>query len=113
LRFKIYINPVSGKKKGEKIYRKGVEPLLQAAGCAIHRTVQDGNTNYTHVVTTTGPGFATQDAAQIPVANFDAIMCVGGDGLIHEVINGLANRDDGSHALRRLAIAVIPAGMML
>jgi diacylglycerol kinase family enzyme len=38
------------------------------------------------------------------------IMCVGGDGTVHEVINGLANRSDGSTALRELAIATIPAG---
>ena len=41
---------------------------------------------------------------------FDAVLCVGGDGIIHEVINGMANRDDGGEALQRVAIGVIPAG---
>ena len=47
---------------------------------------------------------------KMDLRQFDAVLCVGGDGIIHEVINGMANRDDGSEALQRVAIGVIPAG---
>ena len=82
-----------------------------AAGCVVSRTDNPDHGNYTHVVSTTGPGFARDDAARIRIASFDTIMCIGGDGLIHEVINGLANHAEATLALRRLAIAVIPAGI--
>jgi sphingosine kinase len=44
------------------------------------------------------------------LSDYEVIMCVGGDGTVHEVINGLANRPDGSTALKEVAIATIPAG---
>jgi sphingosine kinase len=49
-----------------------------------------------------------RDDAQI--ARFDAILCVGGDGTVHEVINGLAARNDGMATLAKLPIGVIPTG---
>jgi diacylglycerol kinase family enzyme len=38
--------------------------------------------------------------------NYSAIVAVGGDGTVHEVVNGLMYRSDG----RKLPLAIIPNG---
>ncbi len=40
------------------------------------------------VATTTGPGSATE-IARSAAANFDGLLAVGGDGTVHEIVNGL------------------------
>lgn len=54
-------------------------------------------------------GHASDYAKGIPLGAFDAIVTVSGDGLIHEVLNGLALHDDPMSALN-IPIAPIPAG---
>ena len=40
------------------------------------------------------------------IENFSAIAAVGGDGTIHEIINGLLKRPDG----KKVPIALLPNG---
>jgi sphingosine kinase len=47
-------------------------------------------------------------AQQLPL-DYDCIVAVSGDGLIHECLNGLADRPDAEDALK-IPIAPIPAG---
>jgi sphingosine kinase len=110
-RFKVIINPKSGRGKAKLIYKRDVLPILQAAGCNVVEQTDPGRTDVTHVVTTTAAKQAVTIAAQLPLDHFDAILCIGGDGNIHDVINGLANRPDGRKALGRISIATIPAGI--
>ena len=56
------------------------------------------------------PNHARELCPAIDVNAFDAIVCISGDGLIHEVLNGLAERPDAIQALQ-LPIAMIPSGM--
>lgn len=53
---------------------------------------------------TSSPGEARTVAAE--AAGFDAIVAVGGDGTVHEVLNGLMSR----HAEDRPALGLIPTG---
>jgi sphingosine kinase len=97
------------------IFRNDVRPILEAAGCHVmgqepNGADKDKVRKVTHFVTTTASGDAEIVASAMPLSDYDVIMCVGGDGTVHEVINGLANRTDGSTALKELAIATIPAG---
>jgi Diacylglycerol kinase catalytic domain len=110
-RFKVIINPKSGKGKAKLIYKRDVLPILQAAGCNVIEQSDPGRTDVTHVVTTTAAKQAVAIAAQLPLDHFDAILCVGGDGNVHDVVNGLANRSDSSKALGRIGIGTIPAGI--
>lgn len=43
---------------------------------------------------------------EIAIGEFDALIAVGGDGTLHEVINGLLRREDG----KRIAVGFIPNG---
>ena len=54
-------------------------------------------------------GHARSLASVVQFHKFRAIICIGGDGTVHEVINGLMNRPDWEHAMRT-PIGLIPAG---
>ena len=53
---------------------------------------------------TSGPGHATQLAAEAAEAGADTVVAVGGDGTLFEVVNGLMN------ATRQPALGVLPLG---
>ena len=45
----------------------------------------------------------------IQIGAFDGIVCVSGDGLVHEVFNGLMSRKDWDQAIK-IPLGTIPAG---
>ena len=55
---------------------------------------------------TTHAGHARELAHTLDATRFDALCIVGGDGTIHEVVNGLLTRSDGA----RFDLGLIPAG---
>lgn len=57
---------------------------------------------------TTGPGDATTLARLACGQGFRAIVCVGGDGTINEVVNGLVTPEDGVD--QRPLLGMIPTG---
>ena len=58
---------------------------------------------------TSHPGHASELAKEWDLASWSAIATVSGDGLFHEVIQGLMDRPDWDKA-RRIPLALIPAG---
>jgi YegS/Rv2252/BmrU family lipid kinase len=59
------------------------------------------------IALTAGPGHAAQLAEGAARAGWEAVVAVGGDGLVHEVVNGLMRAArDGCRA----ALGVVPAG---
>ncbi|KAF7305006.1 DAGKc domain-containing protein [Mycena kentingensis (nom. inval.)] len=96
-RLKVLINPHGGAKKAVGIFNKTIEPILRAAGCVLD------------VVHTTRRGHAFDIGKGLDIANHDAIVVVSGDGLIHEIINGLAHHEQPLKALR-LPLSPIPTG---
>lgn len=56
---------------------------------------------------TTAPGDARRLAAGAVHEGFDIVTAAGGDGTVHEVLNGLADAPDG---LNRARLAVLPLG---
>ena len=58
--------------KGLVVWRKRIEPIFKAAGCQIDLTI------------TTHNGHA-YDLAKTLALDYDAVVTVSGDGLIHEV----------------------------
>jgi len=94
MKFLIIINPNSGKRKSVSIFKKNLKPSLEY-----------NSINY-KTKTTKHSGHAEQIIESINLLNFNAILVLGGDGTMHEVINGLLKREDGIN----LPIGNIPTG---
>jgi len=62
--------------------------------------------NYTTIITT-HPNHATQITQQ---TNASTLVSVGGDGILHEILNGVMNRPDWLHYSQTVTIGVIGAG---
>ena len=96
-RWLILINPVSGPGNAVRIFGQ-VRPVLAANRVALTELV------------TTHAGHAAEIAAGINLDDVDGIVCVGGDGLLHELVNGLMVRPDASAAVAQLHLGVLPGG---
>ncbi|KAJ3725910.1 ATP-NAD kinase-like domain-containing protein [Lentinula raphanica] len=96
-RLKILVNPHGGVGKGVAIFNKHIEPVFRAAGCSLD------------IVHTRKTGDAYDIAKTLPLIEYDALITVSGDGLVHEVLNGFANHVNPRRALR-MPIAPIPTG---
>ncbi|GES59013.1 hypothetical protein ATETN484_0003023500 [Aspergillus terreus] len=97
-RLKVLINPFGGKGSASKLYHNHAAPVFAAARC--HIDVEE----------TTHQGHATELAEQIDVDAYDAIVCCSGDGLPHEVFNGLGKKANAREALAKIAVAMLPCG---
>jgi sphingosine kinase len=78
----ILINPVSGKGEAARLLQKVVLPRFQARG--VRATV----------VRTEYEGHALEIARTASLLSLDGIVVMGGDGTVHEVINGMLQRID-------------------
>lgn len=92
----ILINPKSGKKKAQSIFKE------------VSLVWEKSNINLT-VTETKNPQHAQEIIQAIATEKLDGIVVIGGDGTIHEVINGLMKRSDWEQAILT-PIGVIPAG---
>ncbi|KAJ7940613.1 ATP-NAD kinase-like domain-containing protein [Mycena leptocephala] len=95
-RLKVIINPHGGNKKGVAVFNKTVEPILRAAQCTLD------------IIHTTRGGHAYEIAQSISL-DYDAMVIVSGDGLIHEVLNGFAHHKQPMNAFR-IPLAPVPTG---
>jgi sphingosine kinase len=72
--------------------------MLAAARCAVTKR------------STTHRGHAEEIAAELDVGAYDVVACCSGDGLPHEVFNGLAKQARPRDALAKVAVANLPCG---
>ncbi|KAL3829816.1 hypothetical protein ACJIZ3_018618 [Penstemon smallii] len=94
----VILNPRSGRGRSSKVFHGLVEPVFKLAGFQLE------------VVKTTSAGHARKLAASVDLSACpDGIICVGGDGIINEVLNGLLSRDNQKEAIS-IPIGIIPAG---
>ena len=89
----ITVNPLGGTKKGLRILEK-VIPVFESANAEVT------------VVETEYAGHAKDLALNLDISDYDGFCCIGGDGTMHEAINGIMNRKDGL----RIPIGLIPGG---
>lgn len=93
------INPIGGQGKAMRIYKKKVLPMLV-----------DSNTG--HELFITKRANDAKDLLKDTDTNLTmwrSIVVLSGDGLFHEVINGLMSRSDWKEAMM-MPLGIIPAG---
>mmetsp|Transcript_2207 Transcript_2207/g.5083 ORF Transcript_2207/g.5083 Transcript_2207/m.5083 type:complete len:353 (+) Transcript_2207:568-1626(+) len=93
----LIVNPKSGLKKGLRICRR-IVPILHAGGCE------------TQIVYTEYGGHAKVLAREYDLSQIDVFAPIGGDGTVHESINGFMERADFAEVCDRVAIGIIPGG---
>lgn len=100
-KYLIILNPFSGKKHGTQYWRQHVQPMLRQARVEVT------------LLTTTHPHHAYEAVqSRKDLGNFDGIVLIGGDGIVHEVFNGLQDRSDHKeHSWwRKLKIGIVGSG---
>ena len=94
----VVVNPVSGAGRGLRAARELLGPCLEASGAKHDVTV------------TREPGEAKTIAASLDIDAYDTLVVVGGDGTMHEALQGLCGRPDADRRAADLAFAVVPTG---
>jgi sphingosine kinase len=97
-RIKVLVNPFGGQGGAVKTYHKLIAPILAAARCELD--VQKTERN----------GHGIEIAQNLDIEAYDVVACCSGDGVPHEVWNGLGKRPDAALALHKIAIAQLPCG---
>lgn len=97
-KFLIFVNPKSGKGTAMKIWKTVVEPIFIEAGI-------DSN-----LVVTQYAGHAREYGMQQLDLQTESIVVIGGDGLLYEVVNGLAARPDKDAVFKAISLVHIPGG---
>jgi diacylglycerol kinase (ATP) len=93
-RFLAIVNPAAGGGRAARFAGEALA-LLKAAGLRAD------------VIASTGPGHASQLAAEACAQGYRKFLAVGGDGTAHEVINGAYSNND---ATRRIELGFLPMG---
>ncbi len=95
----VVANPASGRGGGELLGRR-VKRVLTRAGLKVE------------TVTTEHKGHAREYIRDLDdIDRFDSIVVVSGDGVVHEVVNGLyENKSCDSTQMRTPKLSVVPAG---
>jgi hypothetical protein len=99
----VLVNPCSGpKRNGKEVAEKIIIPMLEESGIDCDLFV----TQYAQ--------HATERAAvatyEKDISEYDGLVLVGGDGMIHEVINGIMARDDHESVLSKLKCGIVGCG---
>uniref|UniRef100_I1KQP6 sphingosine kinase n=1 Tax=Glycine max TaxID=3847 RepID=I1KQP6_SOYBN len=93
----VFVNPFGGTKSAVIVFRDQVKPLLEDA--QVQLTVQE----------TKHQLHAKQVVQSLDFSKYDGIVCVSGDGILVEVVNGLLQRQDWDTAIK-MPLGVVPAG---
>ncbi|ETW08965.1 hypothetical protein H310_01443 [Aphanomyces invadans] len=93
----VLINPVGGTGHAESTYDRKVHNVLEAANIVVTK------------VLTTHQAHAMEIAETLDLTEYNFLVCVGGDGLEFEVVQGLMQRSDWHDAIR-FPMGIIPGG---
>ncbi|SVD70221.1 uncharacterized protein METZ01_LOCUS423075, partial [marine metagenome] len=93
MKFIITVNPHGGEKMGIKLLNK-IKPVFDTAGAKLF------------IIETTFAGHARELINQMDMSGYDGFLAIGGDGTLHEVVNGMLSRQDG----KKIPIGMIPGG---
>ncbi len=80
----VLINPKGGTQQGKKVF-DAIRPILENANCHLD------------VIETQGGDITIQTVRELDLTHVDGFVVVGGDGTVHELINGLMTHPDVVH----------------
>jgi diacylglycerol kinase (ATP) len=89
----LLVNPTGGIRNGLTIL-ENIKPIFEAGGIELE------------IIETKYAGHAKDIARAMEIEKFESLCLVGGDGTMHEVVNGMYTRKD----TKRIPIGLIPAG---
>ncbi len=92
-KFFVTVNPHGGQRRGPRLL-KLTRPVLEASGLELD------------ILETEFPDQARQLTREMDFDGYDGLICIGGDGTMHEVVNGMLSRSDQ----KRLPVGLIPGG---
>jgi sphingosine kinase len=104
-RILVIVNPCSGKKMGVHIYDTTLRPMLEQAGIAHDVLI---TTHAKHAEERMEKQSSTSDFRDI--STYTGMVLVGGDGIVHEVLQGIHRRGDRDGILKRVKLGTIGAG---
>ena len=103
----ILVNPKSGpNQNGQELCETIVQPMLEQAGIDTTVVITTHAQHAQEFVAQHGEN----DDSEEDLSKFDAIVTIGGDGIIHEVLQGIQDRPDHEKLCKTLKIGVIGAG---
>ena len=92
-KFYLTLNPHGGQQKGPRLLKQ-ILPLLESSNIELN------------IIETTFAGHGRELANQLDFEGYDGMIVIGGDGTMHEILNGMLTRMDGN----QLPIGLIPGG---
>lgn len=94
----IVVNPSGGGKEALTLFERVTQPMLKLAGIVSDLFV----TQY--------PKHATAIINKVPnLRSYDAMVAIGGDGILNEVVNGALTRSDWEEVIK-VPLGILPAG---
>uniref|UniRef100_F7AUX7 Sphingosine kinase 1 n=1 Tax=Ornithorhynchus anatinus TaxID=9258 RepID=F7AUX7_ORNAN len=93
----VLLNPRGGTGRALKLFEQRVQPMLAEADVAFT------------LLLTERPNHARELVREVELARWDALVVMSGDGLMHEVVNGLMERPDWETAIRK-PLCTLPGG---
>jgi len=94
----IFINPASGTGIARKLFRKTLKPSLDADEIEYD------------LVETKYAGHAVEVVQNKEFSDIGGIVTISGDGMVHEVLNGIYSLPNWEHILKTTPIGVMPGG---
>ncbi|MBN3281024.1 SPHK2 kinase, partial [Polyodon spathula] len=96
-RLLLLVNPFSGRGQAMQLCHTHILPM-----------VREANISY-NLIQTEHPNHARELMREIALQEWDGIVIISGDGLLHEVINGLMARGDWKQAIQT-PVGILPCG---
>ena len=91
------LNPFGGTRAASKLYNRLIQPLIKIS-CLPYELIETSHAKH-----------ATSIAHNLDFDKYSGIVTISGDGVFHEIINGLLTRKDWS-TVRNTPIGIIGAG---
>jgi sphingosine kinase len=121
-KYLIIVNPCSGRQNGVSLCDELTRPMLEQAGIDTTVIVTKyprhateicsfrSSDNGTFSIDDSGDIDKSSNSNDLDIASFDALVVLGGDGTIYEVLNGIQQRSDKDSVFKNLPIGVVGCG---